>query len=250
MSEYLLFRLYGPLASWGETAVGEVRPTAAWPGRSAVLGLLAAALGIRRYEEDRQRDLATTCGVAVCVESSGELLRDYHTVQVPPERRGVTHLTRRDEVCSETLNTLLSQRDYRNDALYTIAIWRKGESQEISLQKLAQALFQPHYALYLGRKSCPLALPLAPQLVNAADLRSAFDQADFLDSHLLAELPQSREKIFLWEDDVQAGMEALYVNPRRDEPTSRKRWQFGERNEYYRSEQNHSIGERGIDVFQ
>jgi CRISPR system Cascade subunit CasD len=48
MMEYLLFRLYGPLASWGEIAVGESRHTATYPGKSALLGLLAAALGIRR----------------------------------------------------------------------------------------------------------------------------------------------------------------------------------------------------------
>ena len=51
--EYLLFRLYGPLASWGEIAVGESRHTAAYPGKAALIGLLAAALGIRRDEEER-----------------------------------------------------------------------------------------------------------------------------------------------------------------------------------------------------
>jgi CRISPR system Cascade subunit CasD len=117
MNDYLLFRLYGPLASWGETAVGEVRPSAAWPGRSAIIGLLAAALGIRRDEEERQRALTASYGMAVCVENRGELLRDYHTTQVPPERRGVLHHTRRDELNADTLHTILSQRDYRTDAL-------------------------------------------------------------------------------------------------------------------------------------
>jgi len=54
----------------------------------------------------------------------------------------------------------------------------------------------------------------------------------------------ANERIFLWEDGAQAGMEALHVNSRRDEPTSRRRWQFGERNECYRSEQRElSAGE-------
>ncbi|MEX2322042.1 MAG: CRISPR-associated protein Cas5, partial [Saccharospirillum sp.] len=38
--EFLVFRLYGPLASWGNTAVGGVRPTLAMPTRSAILGML------------------------------------------------------------------------------------------------------------------------------------------------------------------------------------------------------------------
>ena len=42
--DYLLFRLYGPMASWGEIAVGETRHSAAYPGKSAIIGLLAAAM--------------------------------------------------------------------------------------------------------------------------------------------------------------------------------------------------------------
>lgn len=244
MSEYLLFRLYGPLASWGEIAVGEVRPTAAWPGRSAVIGLVAAALGIRRDEEKRQRDLADGLGVAVCVERSGELLRDYHTIQVPPERKGATHRTRGDELCADAINTLLSQRDYRADALYTIALWSKDDGSAPSLTALAEALRLPKFALYLGRKACPPALPLAPHIVSAVDLRDAFDQADFPKAPFLNALPISEERIFVWETVATPGMEALHVSPRRDEPTSRRRWQFGEREEYYRSEQTTRTGRR------
>lgn len=241
MRNYLLFRLYGPLASWGETAVGEVRPSAAWPGRSAIIGLLAAALGIRRNDEERLSELAAACGMGVCVESSGTLLRDYHTIQVPPERRGVRHLTRRDELKSETLNTLLSQRDYRSDAHYIVAIWEKKGGDNDILKRLQEALQRPRFMLYLGRKSCPPALPLAPQIIQAADLRQAFDSARFADANLLVALPSNGERIFVWDESVEAGMTPMHVSPRRDEPTSRKRWQFAERDEYYRSEQHEAV---------
>ncbi len=52
MTEYLVFRLYAPLASWGEAAVGESRPTATYPGRGAIIGLLGAALGVRRDDDE------------------------------------------------------------------------------------------------------------------------------------------------------------------------------------------------------
>ena len=45
MPRYVVFRLAAPLASFGEVAVGERRPTADRPTRSAVIGLLGAALG-------------------------------------------------------------------------------------------------------------------------------------------------------------------------------------------------------------
>ncbi|MCU7928268.1 MAG: type I-E CRISPR-associated protein Cas5/CasD [Candidatus Thiodiazotropha sp. (ex Dulcina madagascariensis)] len=236
MDDYLLFRLYGPLVSWGETAVGEVRPSAPWPGRSSIFGLLAAALGIRRDEEEKHRALADGYGVAVCVESSGELLRDYHTTQVPPERRGVRHHTRGDELRADALHTILSQRDYRNDALYTVAVWRKAESADESLEVLVKMLEKPRFTLYLGRKSCPPALPLKPHLVQADSLRNAFDQAEFPDRDILSGLPLTNERIFVWEAVISEGMDALQVNKRRDDSISRKRWQFTERNEYYRSE--------------
>lgn len=237
MNEYLLFRLYGPLASWGETAVGEARPTAAWPGRSAIIGLLAAALGIRRDQHTPQQELAEAMGVAICVESLGELLRDYHTVQVPPERRGVVYRTRRDELSGEAINTLLSQRDYRTDALYTVALWRKATDSPLTLSALVEALHRPRFNLYLGRKACPPALPLAAHIVPASNLREAFNKADFPHEPLLEPLEASEERVFVWDESAQPGMEALHVKPRRDEPTSRKRWQFRERDEYYRSEQ-------------
>ncbi|MCU7816056.1 MAG: type I-E CRISPR-associated protein Cas5/CasD [Candidatus Thiodiazotropha sp. (ex Rostrolucina anterorostrata)] len=242
MDDYLLFRLYGLLASWGETAVGEVRPSASWPGRSSIIGLLAAAMGVRRDEEDRHRSLTDEYGVAVCVESNGELLRDYHTTQVPPERRGVRYHSRRDELGADTLHTILSQRDYRNDALYTVAVWSKAASNKVGLEQLSHMLIKPHFALYLGRKSCPLALPLKPHLVQADSLRKAFDQAEFPDRDFLSGLPLANERIFVWEAGRSEGMSALQVNRRRDESISRKRWQFAEREEYYRSEPRTATG--------
>ncbi|MGL4603678.1 MAG: CRISPR-associated protein Cas5, partial [Iodobacter sp.] len=57
MSPYLVFRLYGAMASFGEIAVGELRHSAAYPSRSALLGLLGAALGIARSNEAGQQAL-------------------------------------------------------------------------------------------------------------------------------------------------------------------------------------------------
>ena len=58
MPDLVVFRLYGPMAAWGDIAVGEERPSFSYPTKSGVFGLLAAALGIGREEDDRHRDLA------------------------------------------------------------------------------------------------------------------------------------------------------------------------------------------------
>jgi len=46
--DFLVFQLQAPLASWGDTAVGEYRGSYEYPGESALLGLLAAVIwGLR-----------------------------------------------------------------------------------------------------------------------------------------------------------------------------------------------------------
>ncbi|MEN6396285.1 MAG: type I-E CRISPR-associated protein Cas5/CasD, partial [Methanoregula sp.] len=117
MQEFLIFRLYGSMASWGDIAVGEFRPTFDHPTKSAVMGLIAAAMGIRRDEEERQRELAAGYLMAIRIDGPGVLLRDYHTAQVPPAGKGKIKyhfLTRKDELAvpKDELNTILSSRDY------------------------------------------------------------------------------------------------------------------------------------------
>jgi CRISPR system Cascade subunit CasD len=122
--DYLLFRLYGPMASWGEIAVGETRHTASYPGKSAIIGLIAASLGIKRRDAEKQLQMQQGYALAVEVYSQGTLLRDYHTVQVPDSVGKFTYRTRRDELIlgKARLGTILSSREYRSDALALVAV--------------------------------------------------------------------------------------------------------------------------------
>jgi CRISPR system Cascade subunit CasD len=238
MRKFLLFRLYGPLASWGEVAVGEQRPSAGHPSKSAILGMLAAALGIKREQEEEHRKLASTCHVAVRVDAPGEFLRDYHTAQVPPARHKIVYHTRRDELKSDDLYTILSARDYRVDACYTVTVWKGDNDLSVSLEDLCLALQSPKYVLYLGRKSCPVSLPLSPVLVEATSLKAAFEQVTWDGDDILASLPSGSQLGYYWEksQNDEAGMPATMVYLRRDEILSRRRWQYAERNEFYYAE--------------
>lgn len=229
MSNYLVFQLYGPLASWGDIAVGEYRPSFAHPSKSAIIGLLAAALGIRRDEEERQNSLAASCSFAVRVDAMGVLLRDYHTTQVPSAKKDITHYTRQSELAKkDELNTILSSRDYRCDAAYTVAITVASDAP-YSLDELASALANPVFTLYLGRKSCPLATPLHPQIVSAATLRDALNSVPPIAE--LTDIISKTDTNVFWEGDIESGLTRQQVITRRDEPRSRKRWQFGDRHE-------------------
>jgi len=228
--DFLIFQLYGPMAAWGEIAVGDHRPSAAYPSKSAILGLLAAALGIRRDQDDEHRQLAESYGFAVRVDAIGDLLRDYHTIQVPHAQRGARYYTRQDELAAEKLDTILSQRDYRTDAYCLVALWSRN-TPPYSLEQLSEHLRQPRFTLYLGRKSCPPARPLAPQVITTHCLREAFEGYKTSDSPVRCD-PQQR---YYWEElsTAEAGMKADMSHPRRDMPTSRVRWQFADRDEFF-----------------
>jgi CRISPR system Cascade subunit CasD len=253
MAMYLLFRLYGPMASWGEVAVGESRHSAVHPSRSALLGLLGAALGIRRDDEEAQQALTAGYRFGVKVLSAGAPLRDYHTVQTPSKRKNIVYRTRAQELANpRALPTLLSMREYRCDSLAVVAA-EALPSARWRLDAVATALRAPVFPLYLGRKSCPLALPLAPELIMAGSLHEVFatKQRSLLaltaeNGKASAEWPSPddirvlrlrQETVrYYWEDDMEAGMDPDMHGVRLDQPTSRRRWQFAPRREYVRLE--------------
>jgi len=248
MAELLLFQLYGPLASWGEPAVGEYRPSATHPGKSQIVGLLGAALGLTREQEPELAALVSGYGLAVRIDAEGELLRDFQTVTVPPAiaLKNRPHATRLDEIEAfaerekqnpKATNPILSWRDYRTDASWTCALWINNSAPH-PLGELAQALRYPRFVLYLGRKSCSPALPLNPKVMEAHNLRQAFD--DYPMDERLGTLPRHSKRRYIWEMPMPAGLETgftaqerLWVVPRRDLPGSRRRWQFTARDEHH-----------------
>lgn len=244
-SDYLIIRLYGPLASWGEIAVGESRHSSVHPSRSALLGLLGAALGVRRDDDAGQAALWAGYRFGVKLLSAGTPLRDYQTVQAPPQSRKMNYLTRRQELADrDQLGTLLSAREYRCDSLALVAIEALPAAPQ-GLPALSDALKQPRFPPYLGRRSCPLALPLDPKIVQGKTLREALDSTP---QHSLVDLlggfnprgwPSAEDKRFFkptparyyWEDGMSAGMMPTLQTIRNDQPLSRRRWQFAPRQE-------------------
>ena len=135
----LLLRLAAPLQAWGVDSKFETRKTNREPTKSGVIGLLAAALGLRR---DESEGLARLTGLrfGVRVEREGQLLVDYHTAKTQDEK-----------------TSYVTYRHYLQDAVFLAGL----ESEDAALlQQLQDALQHPAFPLYLGRRSCPPALPL------------------------------------------------------------------------------------------
>lgn len=239
MPEFLVFHLYGVMASWGDTAVGEYRPTHDHPTRSAVLGMVAAALGIRREEEERLDELNSAYHLAVRLDHPGKLIRDYHTTQVPRSGSGKKkkqYATRKEELNTpeKEISTILSSRDYHCDAIYTICLWCINDKSPYPLEELRDALNTPKFVLFLGRKSCPPALPLAARVVTGENLGAIFAAEPFPGEGLLPRLAFHEKMVrVFWEGDEDVGIQPDHSGPRHDDPLSRRRWQFGDRIEHY-----------------
>lgn len=149
----LLLRLTGPLQSWGEHSHFNDRDTLSFPTRSALTGLLAAALGRPRHHSLDDLDLSVTTRA----DRPGSRLRDFHTVGggLTGDRTVITAEGKRRD--SDT-STLTSTRWYLEDAAFTVALTLPDHTQPPTAW--TDALLSPRWPLYMGRRSCPPAGPL------------------------------------------------------------------------------------------
>lgn len=256
MNKYLVFQLCAPMASWGDTAVGEMRPSRNEPGQSSILGLLAAALGITREDENANLVLREGYAFTFAVLSEGQLLRDYHTTQVVSQSvlSEQPHKVRGDELVvppekrKKHLNTILSTRDYRQDVQMLVAVESK-ETAPYPLEKLSKKLNSPEFTLYLGRKSCPLAAPLWPRIEPAEHALAACkvyltalaekvskENLKWWDRNAQPCLDTDGKPLPIrslhWSNDCTVGIAPTFSVPRKDHLLSRKRWQFEDRIEH------------------
>lgn len=245
--ETLVFQLQAPLSSWGDPAVGEFRGTGEWASQSALIGLLGAALGLKRDDETAHAALRDGLGFAVGLLSGGSLLRDYHTAQVPPRAamKGRPHATRRQELAvpKADLSTILSTRDYRQNAACLVAIQARAMPLAApSLPALAAALREPKFLLYLGRKACAPAAPLWPQLIDGDSVQLVFKiyAERFEAARATAADPRGRLPLeplralsrMAFDDHVQAGVAPDITTTRKDRIIRRSGWLFGDRVEH------------------
>lgn len=245
MTDFLLLTMYAPLSSWGDIAIGQNRGSWDRPSRSAVLGLLAAALGLTRDDQASHDALDDGYRVAVRVDVAGSPMTDYHTAQTASS---ASMRKRRPATRAELLDvpdpqTILSSRNYRQDALATVAVWARrsthsAEEPRWSLSELKEALLHPAFVLYAGRKANVFGLPLHPAVESATSLAdalskrpSALESLTALDTSYMprqtahVELEVSHDPC----EGFESGLRPLRRDIRRDAAAHRARWQFAER---------------------
>ncbi len=181
MPVYLLFDLFAPHGSFGAPSISSASSAWRWsepdPPRSALVGLLAAALGLGR-ERQAEVDDAFAFAVRVDVPPVRDPAPDYHTVlpgRAPAGRERWTRLQEQRHMLAGrfTEGSIISRREYWTLGCWTVAVARRDGRAEGPI-RLVGALRRPAWPLYVGRRACPLGAPPDPEVIEAPDLLGAF----------------------------------------------------------------------------
>jgi len=167
--EFLILRLQGVMQSWGGHTYEDYRPSMIFPTRSALVGLLAACLGIERIDSKKQKALSESFRYAVRSDEMRYPIRkltDFHTVLEARKADG-----------SVNKNPVVSRREYLCDASFTVAL-HLTEKPAFTMDDLIIAVRKPVYTPFLGRRSCPLSVPLFHSRIEGVSFLDALDKVE------------------------------------------------------------------------
>jgi CRISPR system Cascade subunit CasD len=179
----LAIYLDGPMQSWGVASRFQYRETENLPTKSGVLGIVAAAIGIDKYAADEAEHLKPLANLQFSVfqafridqQRSVQRLSDFHTVGggYPDTPQGKLNVSPNAEKSKSGAlqwktpekRTVPTHRTYLTDARF-IAIL---EGDPDVLSQCADALRNPRWGVWFGRKTCLPASPLCPTLADSGE---------------------------------------------------------------------------------
>ena len=157
---HLLLWLEGPMQSWGVNAKFNRRTTQGFPSRSALLGLLCAALGAGGVQKELLARFVPLAQTIIAYAPDGQKgaaalqLRDFHMVGSGYDAKDswqYLHIPKtRDQKTAKGGGTKLTYRYYLQDAAFAVALAVPPDLR----QELEAAFISPCWDISLGRKCC------------------------------------------------------------------------------------------------
>ncbi|OPX56959.1 CRISPR system Cascade subunit CasD [Oceanospirillum multiglobuliferum] len=208
-NQYLLLWLEGPMQAWGHDSKFGVRDTLSFPTRSGVMGLLCCARGAGGPQTEWLEEMAVSemeVRAYARTDRNGKpimrepALRDFHMVGsgydknnpwqkllIPRSADGKAHTAK------------ITHRYYQQDTAFAVALKVTAE-QALSLE---EALQNPVWTLYLGRKNC-----VPTELIY----QGVFDSAEALWSHS-EQLAEQKQRVLSYRVvEQEADGEVLTLN--------------------------------------
>jgi len=183
MSEpaYVALLLDGPLQSWGFSSRFQRRTTGLHPTKSGVVGLLCAAMGLAKgspEERETLPKLAKLRMTSIAIprklrnpwtgavsELAPRRLEDFHTVGGGYDRKLEVQFVPRKASGGPCDNPTVTSRQYLLDSRFGVILG--GELA--LLRRVAEAVRDPAWGVWLGRKNCIPSSPLFVALCESED---------------------------------------------------------------------------------
>lgn len=165
-TKFILLWLEAPLQSWGADSKFGRRDTLNFPTKSGILGLVLSALGTSGEQRDILFSMASMRQTVISYCRTEEkqqqlkkvdrepLLRDFHMVGSGYDKGNpwTSLLIPKTSEGKAAVGggTKITYRYYLQDAKFAVAI----EAESSAIDNFAEALQNPVYDIYLGRKNC------------------------------------------------------------------------------------------------
>lgn len=170
---WLHLRLCAPLMAFGGVAIDQVGPTRDFPAASALTGLFANALGLRREEDGAHQALQDRLIFGALIARQGRVLTDTQNAKLEAGDTGWTTSGRPEKRAGATYDSPhRRRRDYLADHDCRVVL-RLSDGAEPSLDDLAKALERPARPLFIGRKPCLPSAPLFAGWIEASGVFAA-----------------------------------------------------------------------------
>jgi CRISPR system Cascade subunit CasD len=174
----LILHLDAPMMSFGGVLVDNNGPTDPAPGASMLAGLLGNALGYRHGDVAALQALQDRLHFAARLDRAGELMTDFHTVELGQAHLAEPGWTTRGRPEGRAggdaaEGTHIRNRWYWCGRVMTVALSLRDGEQPPTLDALAEALQRPARPLFIGRKPCIPSRPLFAGFTEAEDIAEA-----------------------------------------------------------------------------
>lgn len=179
--------LKSPLQAWGIDSRFESRTTFSHPTKSAIAGMVCAAMGIDKYSPNANAELAKICeaeyaayavvpadGKGAAKFASTPYLSDYHTVGGGYSKRNPLHLGFALGFKGDNSEAIITKRLYIQDSCFVALLTCPDELAE----RIAAAIKNPKWGVWLGRKACIPSIPVFGGVFDSAEeaLKSAIEK--------------------------------------------------------------------------
>jgi len=173
----LAFYIDAPMQSWGASSKFQHRETNSFPTKSAIVGLIAAALGIDKNGAEeatilgRIVDLKLTVARLDSLQRKSSRLSDFHTVGGGYNKQSSLRekMSIPKKASGAPFGTVITHRSYLTDAAFVVLL--EGSVEVMS--EVQAALLDPVWGVWFGRKACIPASPLTPTIADSR--QAAFD---------------------------------------------------------------------------